>query len=603
MRALFFAFLLGCTEYEFIGKEATAPGETAVPDPPGDCDLEAPETSVSPDESCLVTVDPGGFSPVVEWQWSENPVYAGYHQIMATPAVANLSDDNGDGLIDENDVPDVVFASFSGAAYSTAGTLTAISGDGTGTLWSVYDPGGAYLYSSSQVAIGDLDGDGVPEVCASGYLAGVVCLSNTGELLWQAGAETYPYGGPSLADLDGDGSSEVIFGRTALNADGSVRWQASGGVGRYLSFAIDMDGDGQLEVSAGSSLYDTDGTLLWDDGTADGPSAVGDFDGDGLPELVHVGSGVVYLVGADGVVRWSAAVPGGGSGGAPTVADFDGDGAPEIGVAGAYQYAVLDSDGSTLWTADVQDWSSNVTGSSVFDFEGDGNADVVYADELALWVYDGATGAVKLHDESHASGTLYEYPLIVDVDGDGVTEIVLASNNYTYSGWNGITVIGDATGTWRPSRPIWNQFAYHITNVEDDGGIPAVQEANWTRWNSFRAAASSLGRTSDLANLAPTEPDLCTETCGEGTVDLLIPVQNSGLYDVPAVTVSLRRGESELRTDTVSLASGEVVWIGPVTLTEAMWGGGIAVRVDPEGAVDECDEDDNVLPLGAWPCD
>ncbi len=601
MRAPFLAFLLACSEYEFVPKEGEEPGADTAP--PAACALEPEPYEVTPDESCVLEVDPGGFSPVVEWQWSTNPVYTGYEQIMASPAVANLNDDNGDGLIDEGDVPDVVFASFAGSAYSAAGTITAISGDGTGTHWSYYDGGYNSVYSSSQIAIGDLDGDGVPEVCASGLYYGVVCLSNEGVALWAAGAETYGYGGPAMADLDGNGKSELIFGRTVINSDATVRWTGAGGVGRYLSFAVDMDGDGQLEVSAGSSLYDTDGTLLWDDGTYDGPSAAGDFDGDGLPELVHVGSGVVYLTGADGVVRWSAAVPGGGSGGAPTVADFDGDGAPEVGVAGAWQYAVLDTDGSTLWTADVQDVSSNVTGSSVFDFEGDGKADVVYADELALWVYDGATGEVKLHDESHASGTLYEYPLIVDVDGDDVTEIVLASNNYTYSGWNGITVIGDATGTWRPSRPVWNQFAYHITNVDDDGGIPAEQESNWTRWNSFRAAASSLGRTSDLADLSVGEPEICTDTCASGAVDILIPVENTGLYDVTETTVRIRRGSTELWSGTVALGSGELSWVGPLTLTEEDWGEGVAVVVDPAEAVEECDEDDNVRLLGTWPCD
>jgi hypothetical protein len=31
-------------------------------------------------------------------------------------------------------------------------------------------------------------------------------------------------------------------------------------------------------------------------------------------------------------------------------------------------------------------------GSSVFDFNGDGKAEVVYSDEYHLWMYDGSTG-------------------------------------------------------------------------------------------------------------------------------------------------------------------------------------------------------------------
>ena len=120
-----------------------------------------------------------------------------------------------------------------------------------------------------------------------------------------------------------------------------------------------------------------------------------------------------------------------------------------MGFAAEKYYRVLNGeDGALLWENPTKDASSKATGSSVFDFEGDGAAEVVYADEDNLWVYDGATGTVEMKWESHASGTLSEYPIIVDVDGDGSTEIVVASNNYAFAGSTGITVIGDATESW-----------------------------------------------------------------------------------------------------------------------------------------------------------
>ena len=125
--------------------------------------------------------------------------------------------------------------------------------------------------------------------------------------------------------------------------------------------------------------------------------------------------------------------------------------------------------------------------------EGDGIAEVVYSDEHTLWVFDGRDGSVLMEQTGHASGTLMEYPLIADVDNDGSTEIIVASNNYTFLGWNGITVIGDANNSWAPARPIWNQYAYHITNVNNDGSIPAVQQNNWLSWNNFRAGGTELG--------------------------------------------------------------------------------------------------------------
>src|SRR5690606_9927655 len=57
--------------------------------------------------------------------------------VMMTPMVANLNDDNGDGVIDEKDVPDIVFNTFNpplntNGSYNRNGILRAVSGaDGT----------------------------------------------------------------------------------------------------------------------------------------------------------------------------------------------------------------------------------------------------------------------------------------------------------------------------------------------------------------------------------------------------------------------------------------------------------------------------------------
>src|SRR6185503_3364154 len=129
----------------------------------------------------------------------------------------------------------------------------------------------------------------------------------------------------------------------------------------------------------------------------------------------------------------------------PTIADFDGDGRREFATAGGAQYVVFDLDcvaggdpakcggqaqtTGVLWSQPSQDQSSNVTGSSVFDFDADGKAEAVYADECFLRIYDGATGTVR-YSAARSSGTTYENPVIVDVDGDFRTEIVSSVNDY-----------------------------------------------------------------------------------------------------------------------------------------------------------------------------
>lgn len=594
-----FLLALACSDYELKSPADIGAGtDTAVA-----CDepLQA-DYPVTPDEDCIASPSVGTFNPVIEWQWSENTTQPGYDDLMATPAIGNLTDDNGDGLINEDDVPDIVFTSFAGGAYTSPGTLTAISGDGSGQLWSITSSGGVSIYAAGGVAIGDLEGDGVPEVCTAAVGASVVCMEiyNQGPVFkWSGGTEPYSVGCPSFADMDADGLSEVIFGREIFNHEGTLLGHGGAGLSRAMTFAVDMDGDGQLEVVAGNAIYELDGSLAWSDGGTDGLVAVADFDLDGSPELVRVGGSTVQVLSPfTGTVAWTTSVPGGG-GGPPTVADFDGDGLPEVGVAGLAYYTVFDTDGAVMWSNPVSDYSSSVTGSSVFDFEGDGTSEVVYADEHTLWVFDGATGAILMAQEGHASGTLFEYPLIADVDHDGSTEIIVASNNYAYSGWNGITVIGDADASWAPARPTWNQMAYHITNVEDDGTIPLVQKQNWLSWNSFRAGGTILGPSHWQVDLRFGDPELCTVECVNDQVVLTVPVENHGLLDAVGVVVDF----DGAGTTTLDVPSGQARWTEPTTITRQEWEpGALRLRLDPDGLLNECDPNNNVLDLGPWPC-
>ena len=98
----------------------------------------------------------------------------------------------------------------------------------------------------------------------------------------------------------------------------------------------------------------------------------------------------------------------------------------EIAAAGATAYTVMDlacvgeplPEGCAgeflLWSRPSQDSSSNKTGSSVFDFEGDGSAEAVYGDECFLRVYNGGSGEV-LFSGPRSSCTWHEMPIVADV--------------------------------------------------------------------------------------------------------------------------------------------------------------------------------------------
>src|SRR5207245_3155482 len=109
-------------------------------------------------------------------------------------------------------------------------------------------------------------------------------------------------------------------------------------------------------------------------------------------------------------------------------ADFRGDGAAGGAFVGTCGLGVLHGrDGTPMWTGASTDRSAGSTGSSVFDFDGDLRAEVVYADETRLRIFDGATGTVE-YETCNTSFTAFEYPVIADVDADDHAEIVVASN-------------------------------------------------------------------------------------------------------------------------------------------------------------------------------
>src|SRR5262249_576535 len=45
---------------------------------------------------------------------------------------------------------------------------------------------------------------------------------------------------------------------------------------------------------------------------------------------------------------------------------------------------------------------------------------------------------------------------------------------------SGVRVFGSANGDWVRTRRIWNSHTYHVTNVDETGGIPAHETPNWT---------------------------------------------------------------------------------------------------------------------------
>lgn len=594
------------------GKVCTAPipaNGKCVPLPPvcPDGDAGAPDGGTCIPK-CEYHPPPGQLNAKKKWQWGlEQPPtqFPTFADVWATPTVARVVDANCDGKVDETDPPNVIFVSgdakasccsCNGAAISTCltGKLRVLDGDSGKEIWSLdAAKAGNFGFAGLSVALGDVNGDQKPDIVAmtgDGYIS---VIDADGKVL---GVSDLPVdtkdtaafgwgGGISLGDMDGDGSPEIAYGRNLYSTkNGAITrlWVGAGGNGgtaaRELSYFVDLDGNGSLELLAGNSAYKLDGSMLWNTaGVGNGFNATADFDADGKPEVVVVSAGQLWILeGATGAVELGPkTLPSTGEGGPPTVADFDGDGKREIGVAQQANYAMVKPNYTTsaldiVWTAPNHDLSSSVTGSSVFDFEGDGKAEVIYNDECFLWVYDGQTGAV-LFATPTTSFTATEASLVADVDGDGHSEIVMVSNGADPSpaGWKcdqapwnqpdpaqnrpawappagapayrGITVFGDTANSWVGTRTAWNQHAYSVSNFCDSrdsacdppniyGTIPTAQKANWgVPWlNNFRQNVQDKGLFD-----APDVTVKISVSCTNPVV-VHVTVRNIGLAGLPA---------------------------------------------------------------------
>jgi hypothetical protein len=409
---------------------------------------------------------------------------------------------------------------------------------------------------------------------------------------------------------------------------------------------------------------------------------------DGVAEIVSVRSGNVYVMNLAGrLVYGPVPLPTGSGGGPPTVGDFDGDGLPEVAVAGSDAIAVFDMDcrglpdlircgtlrtDGILWWQVSQDHSSNRTGASLFDFEGDGRIEVVYADEVFTRVYDGQTGEV-LFSQWHSSCTWNENPIVADVDGDFNAELVVPSNENcsvvpTTAGgvgypaspngspmdplfkgfrcesgadcvsgacdagycrctlddecggvgsgfvcatpptgtpgtgdtcrsewrgaYNGIRVYGDQLDRWVASRTIWSQHAYSVTHIEENGTV--VPTSQWVQnWrapglNNFRQNVQGSTNASSSPDMTGGQ-GLKAGCNTQGEAELELRVCNRGTQPVGAgVPVSFYEGAAG-GTPICTVATSHILVPGQCETVTCLWTDppGNAAPVDVTVVVDD----------------
>jgi hypothetical protein len=527
--------------------------------------------------------------------------------------------------LDDDGKPEVLFygAVYSGQTGATIDESIAATVDATGI---------GYL-----PVVADVDGDGAPELIVGNQLYGWDKparrwlpgrgLTGMKGMVGFGDFGSYPVAGQDdRGRIDGSAEIVVVYGSEVrvVTAAGRQVFSATLRGGAIAGQAgpptiADFDGDGRLEIGvAGQSavhVLDPDCRLApevascvagsvdgvsWSSpiqGTAlslSGASAF-DLEGDGRAELVHGDQCFARVY--DGKTGGVVASRGRTSCGwleYPVMADSDGDGAAELIVTSNA------NDGLDATTT-VRCRSACPALDPVFDGVACvDDTDCAGATRCGRELAGDARGRCRCTQDPQCGEG---YACVDPIAGPSRAGRVCRAAHATTAS-TGVRVLADMADRWATARPIWNQHAYSVTNVDAAGGVPRTSRwlRNWTQpgLNTFRANAAgdgiAAGARADLTvrratvSCDPGGPSVTAEVCNRGAraVGAGVPV---ALYT--ATTPSRLRGQAPTPAPLAP---------GACTMVTAAWTGAageaavvVDDRGDGTGGARECREDNNAL--------
>ncbi len=428
-------------------------------------------------------------------------------------------------------------------------------------------------------AVGDLDGDGDLEVIVEGMdrrihawhhdgtvVAGWPISQWNGDPLWRGGRSS-----PALGDMDGDGLPEVVVGTMSPMHNGeqdtnATVWAINGDSSLMSGFPVqteqyihsspalaDIDGDGKLEIIVGSGqgmpvgrtnlvyAWNEDGTpvhlpggLAWPRETVEtvlAPPAIGDIDGDGEPEIV-IGEGGYSPIVDSRLYAWNA------------------DGSVVPGFP-----AIVPPPSNSPWASTIQFTPI------LADYDGDGVVEILVTHYNAWgFVIVEPDGTVSDRDGHMMRQGLAAPPLVDDIDGDGLMEIVAASGD---ANKDGELRIWDEAGLGSDFHP-WPTFHHDVRRTGLYVAPPSLL------FPARIALFHQVGSTPSVETMT-----LLIRNGGGGSFDWALEPSTAAIHLSPLTGTLETNAAIYLSVDTAGLPMGWSV-VGTVTATATVAGADVA---------------------------
>jgi archaellum component FlaF (FlaF/FlaG flagellin family) len=494
-----------------------------------------------------------------------------YYSVGFEPRSVAVADLNNDGNLD---------LAVSGEIGPGNGCIFLLFGNGDGTFEPATNvPLNAY---SSFVAVGDFNGDGIPDLLAADEPYISVLLGN-GDGTFQPPIDNdsfspIPPSAVGIGDFNGDGKLDVVVGGSEFTTS-----QATVLLG---------NGDGTFQTGTSFPIPGGISTI-----------AVGDFRNIGVLDLAMgsgVGSGVsVFLGNGDGTFQTLRFYGTAGSVDWAAVGDFNSDGKLDIATAGAEGTPIPAGVVSVLLGRGDGAFSSAATylagkddlGLAVGDFNGDHQPDLAIADahgnEVVVLLNTGAVSFAPTTPVSFPSqlvGTTSS-PHNVTLTNNGVTTLTISTMRIR----GPFQLAGGTTcgASVAPGAKCTLSFVFQPTAIGSSAGQLSISDSA-----STKPQVIELQGDGTMVSLSPAELDFGSQKVGTKSGVHNVTVTNTGSTAVAVTGVfiigSAHRDYSETNTCGTQIGPGASCTIS-VTFTPTQTGTRTALVeiVDSGGATSQ----------------